>query len=147
MKKTLHQTDNYFDRMHQKLHLPLYRYYFFDYLYFKGKQWSKKALRCSGAFILTEYWTLIVALPSLAFTDVLHWRSNAIMIYHALILLFPIVFIFFCYRRDRKITIIKHYRRSKSSRATMCLIVILPFALFFLEVWLFDKLGWLNYKL
>lgn len=53
-----------------------YRYYFFDYLYFKGEQWSKKALRCSGAYI-----------------------------------------------------------------------IILPFVLFFFELWLFGSLGWIDFRL
>ena len=61
MKKGTNKTDNYFERVKQRLHPPKYRYYFFDYLYFKGEQWSKKAFRCSGAFILLEYWIMIVA--------------------------------------------------------------------------------------
>ena len=64
MKKGTNKTDNYFERVKQRLHPPKYRYYFFDYLYFKGEQWSKKAFRCSGAFILLEYWIMIVAFPA-----------------------------------------------------------------------------------
>mgnify|MGYP001755641238 len=38
MKKGTNKTDNYFERVKQRLHPPKYRYYFFDYLYFKGEQ-------------------------------------------------------------------------------------------------------------
>ena len=72
MKKGTNKTDNYFERVKQRLHPPKYRYYFFDYLYFKGEQWSKKAFRCSGAFILLEYWIMIVAFPAFGFTSVTH---------------------------------------------------------------------------
>ena len=36
MKKGTNKTDNYFERVKQRLHPPKYRYYFFDYLYFTG---------------------------------------------------------------------------------------------------------------
>ncbi len=125
MKKGTNKTDNYFERVKQRLHPPKYRYYFFDYLYFKGEQWSKKAFRCSGAFILLEYWIMIVAFPAFGFTSVTHH----------------------CYRKDRKKAIINHYRHSKSSGVTMTFIIILPFILFFFELWLFDKLEWIDCKL
>lgn len=38
MRKGTNKTDNYFVGVKQRLHPPQYRYYFFDYLYFKGKQ-------------------------------------------------------------------------------------------------------------
>ena len=123
MKKGTNKTDNYFERVKQRLHPPKYRYYFFDYLYFKGEQWSKKAFRCSGAFILLEYWIMIVAFPAFGFTSVTHHFG------------------------DRKKAIINHYRHSKSSGVTMTFIIILPFILFFFELWLFDKLEWIDCKL
>ena len=112
MKKGTNKTDNYFERVKQRLHPPKYRYYFFDYLYFKGEQWSKKAFRCSGAFILLEYWIMIVAFPAFGFTSVTHhFGDNAVIFYQVLILLLPYIFIFFRYRKDRKKAIINHYRR------------------------------------
>ena len=103
MKKGTNKTDNYFERVKQRLHPPKYRYYFFDYLYFKGEQWSKKAFRCSGAFILLEYWIMIVAFPAFGFTSVTHhFGDNAVIFYQVLILLLPYIFIFFRYRKDRK---------------------------------------------
>ena len=147
MKKGTNKTDNYFERVKQRLHPPKYRYYFFDYLYFKGEQWSKKAFRCSGAFILLEYWIMIVAFPAFGFTSVTHhFGDNAVIFYQVLILLLPYIFIFF-YRKDRKKAIINHYRHSKSSGVTMTFIIILPFILFFFELWLFDKLEWIDCKL
>lgn len=53
--KGINKTDNYFERNGQMSSRKNYRYYFFDYLYFKGEQWNKKALRCSGAFVLGIY--------------------------------------------------------------------------------------------
>ena len=95
MKKGTNKTDNYFERVKQRLHPPKYRYYFFDYLYFKGEQWSKKAFRCSGAFILLEYWIMIVAFPAFGLTSVTHhFGDNAVIFYQVLILLLPYIFIF-----------------------------------------------------
>ena len=148
MKKGTNKTDNYFERVKQRLHPPKYRYYFFDYLYFKGEQWSTKAFRCSGTFILLEYWIMIVAFPAFGFTSVTHhFGDNAVIFYQVLILLLPYIFIFFRYRKDRKKAIINHYRHSKSSGVTMTFIIILPFILFFFELWLFDKLEWIDCKL
>ena len=81
MKKGTNKTDNYFERVKQRLHPPKYRYYFFDYLYFKGEQWSKKAFRCSGAFILLEYWIMIVAFPAFGFTSVTHHFGDNCLIF------------------------------------------------------------------
>lgn len=53
----------------------------------------------------------------------------------------------FRYRKDRKKAIINHYKHSKSSGVTMTFIIILPFILFFFELWLFDKLEWIDCKL
>ena len=147
MKKGTNKTDNYFERVKQRVHPPKYRYYFFDYLYFKGEQWSKKAFRCSGAFILLEYWIMIVAFPAFGFTSVTHHFGDNAVIFYQVILLLPYIFIFFRYRKDRKRAIINHYRHSKSSGVTMTFIIILPFILFFFELWLFDKLEWIDCKL
>ena len=131
MKKGTNKTDNYFERVKQRLHPPKYRYYFFDYLYFKGEQWI-----------------MIVAFPAFGFTSVTHhFGDNAVIFYQVLILLLPYIFIFFRYRKDRKKAIINHYRHSKSSGVTMTFIIILPFILFFFELWLFDKLEWIDCKL
>ena len=54
MKKGTNKTDNYFERVKQRLHPPKYRYYFFDYLYFKGEQWSKP----SDAPVHSFYWSI-----------------------------------------------------------------------------------------
>ena len=51
MKKGIKKTDNYFEQVKQRANRTNYRYYFFDYLYFKGEVWGKKKGRMSG-FIL-----------------------------------------------------------------------------------------------
>ena len=148
MKKNINKADNYFERIQQKSHPPNFRYYFFDYLYFKGEQWNKKAPRCSGAFVLCEYWMLVVAFPAFGFTnEIRNFGHYAVTAYHALLVLFPFIFPFIRYRKNRKMAILRHYRHSKSSGPTMSFIIILPFVLFFFEVWLFDRLGWLDCKL
>ncbi|MDC2115772.1 hypothetical protein PO038_12645, partial [Bacteroides thetaiotaomicron] len=94
------------------------------------------------------YWIMIVAFPAFGFTSVTHhFGDNAVIFYQVLILLLPYIFIFFRYRKDRKKAIINHYRHSKSSGVTMTFIIILPFILFFFELWLFDKLEWIDCKL
>ena len=91
---------------------------------------------------------MIVAFPAFGFTSVTHhFGDNAVIFYQVLILLLPYIFIFFRYRKDRKRAIINHYRHSKSSGVTMAFIIVLPFILFFFELWLFDKLEWIDCKL
>lgn len=41
MSKRIKKTDNYFERVKQRANRTNYRYYFFDYLYFKGEQGHK----------------------------------------------------------------------------------------------------------
>lgn len=146
--KGISKTDNYFERNGQKSSRKNYRYYFFDYLYFKGEQWSKKAMRCSGAFVLGIYWYFIVAIPAFVFVDEWNFLGEyTVIASYAFLLLFPFIFPFIRYRKDRKTALVKHYRHSKSSGVTMAFIVILPFVLFFFELWLFGLLGWIDFRL
>ena len=62
---------------------------------------------------------------------------------------FIAMFLFFCifilvrYRKARVSALMSHYRRSKRiGTAQLFFLYLLPVALFFLEAWLFDKLGW-----
>ena len=132
MKKGTNKTDNYFERVKQRLHPPKYRYYFFDYLYFKGEQWEQESLQMLRCIHFTG-----VLDNDRSFSGIwIHecnpslW-NNAVIFYQVLILLLPYIFIFFRYRKDRKKAIINHYRHSKSSGVTMTFIIILPFILFF----------------
>lgn len=56
MNKGIKKTDNYFERVKQRANRTNYRYYFFDYLYFKGEVWGKKIGRMSGFILLFWYW-------------------------------------------------------------------------------------------
>ena len=56
MNKGIKKTDNYFERVKQRANQTNYRYYFFDYLYFKGEVWGKKIGRMSGFILLFWYW-------------------------------------------------------------------------------------------
>ncbi len=115
MKKGTNKTDNYFERVKQRLHPPKYRYYFFDYLYFKVNNGARKPSDAPVHSFLLEYWIMIVAFPAFGFTSVTHhFGDNAVIFYQVLILLLPYIFIFFRYRKDRKKAIINHYRHSKS---------------------------------
>ena len=55
MSKRIKKTDNYFERVKQRANRTNYRYYFFDYLYFKGEQGHKMRSRCSGVLMLSLY--------------------------------------------------------------------------------------------
>ena len=63
MKKGIKKTDNYFEQVKQRANRTNYRYYFFDYLYFKGEVWGKKRGRMSGFILLCWYWWWIVVYP------------------------------------------------------------------------------------
>ena len=63
MSKGIKKTDNYFERVKQRANRTNYRYYFFDYLYFKGEVWGKKIGRMSGFILLFWYWWWVVVLP------------------------------------------------------------------------------------
>ncbi|WP_418696638.1 hypothetical protein [Bacteroides sp.] len=144
MKRGINKTDNYFERNSQKSSHKNYRFYFFDYLYFKGEQWYKKA-PCTGDAVLCHYWYLIVAIPAFGFTDEVHRLGDyAVIAFYAFLILFPCVFPYIRYRKDRKAALVRHYRHSKSNGVTMAFIIILPFALLFFELWLFDRLGWVD---
>lgn len=147
MKRGINKTDNYFERNRQKSSQKNYRFYFFDYLYFKGEQWYKKA-PCTGDFVLCEYWYLIVAIPAFVFIDeVSRLGDYAVIAYYALLILFPFIFPTIRYRKDRKAALVRHYRHSKSNGVTMTFIIILPFVLLFFELWLFNSLGWIDCRL
>ena len=77
MNKGIKKTDNYFERVKQRANRTNYRYYFFDYLYFKGEVWGKKIGRMSGFILLFWYWWWIVVLPGnfLLINNVPQWSS------------------------------------------------------------------------
>ena len=77
MNKGIKKTDNYFERVKQRANQTNYRYYFFDYLYFKGEVWGKKIGRMSGFILLFWYWWWIVVLPGnfLLINSVPQWSS------------------------------------------------------------------------
>lgn len=63
MSKRIEKTDNYFERVKQRADRTNYRYYLFDYLYFKGEVWGRKWGRMSGFTLLLAYWWWLVVLP------------------------------------------------------------------------------------
>ena len=60
--KGIKNTDNYFERVKQRANRTNYRYYFFDYLYFKGEVWDKKIGTDVVGFILAFLGDLVVVL-------------------------------------------------------------------------------------
>ena len=64
MGKRIKKTDNYFERVKQHANRTNYRYYFFDYLYFKGEQGHKMRSRCSGALRGTHAILILVVYNS-----------------------------------------------------------------------------------
>ena len=144
MNKGIKKTDNYFERVKQRANQTNYRYYFFDYLYFKGEVWGKKIGRMSGFILLFWYWWWIVVLPGnfLLINSVPQWSSLHLGYLGAMFLLI-FVFILARYRKARVQALLNHYRRSKHvSTIQACFLYLLPFVLFFLETWLFDEWGW-----
>lgn len=131
--------DNYFERTRNRLHPKKYRFYFFDYLYYKGERWSEKTLRCSGSFMIWWFWWWDVALAS-SFLIPLTWDNSIRYSLYAALFAFPLVFTPIRYRKGRRSAIMKHYR-SKNSGGTMFLLFVLSFVLFFLEMWMLEKWG------
>ena len=138
--KGIKNTDNYFERVKQRANRTNYRYYFFDYLYFKGEVWDKKIGRMSGFILLFWYWWWIVVLPGnfLLINNVPQWSSLHLG-YLGAMFLFICVFILARYRKARVQALLNRYRRSKHISAVQAyFLFLLPFVLFFLETWLFD---------
>lgn len=144
MNKGIKKTDNYFERVKQRANRTNYRYYFFDYLYFKGEVWGKKIGRMSGFILLFWYWWWVVVLPGnfLLINSVPEWSSLHLG-YLGAMFLFICVFILARYRKARVQALLNRYRRSKHISALQAyFLFLLPFVLFFLETWLFDEWGW-----
>lgn len=120
-----------------------YRFYFFDYLYYKGEKWSEKATRCSGGFVVWWFWGIDVALPA-SFMIPRWWSDserNGLII---ALLVLPCVFIMIRYRKGRKAAIMKHYRDSKNSGYTIALLFVLSFVICFIEMYLLEKMGFVR---
>lgn len=142
MRKGIKKTDNYFERVKQRADRTNYRYYLFDYLYFKGEAWGRKCGRTSGFSLLLSYWLWLVVLPG----DILLCNSvwsHLRLGYLVAMFLFFCIFIFVRYRKARVSALMNHYRRSKRiGTVQLFFLYLLPVALFFLEAWLFDQWGW-----
>lgn len=124
--------------MKQRANRTNYRYYFFDYLYFKGEVWGKKIGRMSGFILLFWYWWWVVVLPGnfLLINNVPQWSSLHLGYLGAMFLLIC-VFILARYRKARVQALLNRYRRSKHISAVQAyFLFLLPFVLFFLETWL-----------
>ncbi|MCE9135061.1 hypothetical protein [Bacteroides thetaiotaomicron] len=142
MSKRIEKTDNYFERVKQRADRTNYRYYLFDYLYFKGEVWGRKWGRMSGFTLLLAYWWWLVVLPGDILLRNSVW-SHLRLDYFIAMFLFFCIFILVRYRKARASALMSHYRRSKRiGTAQLFFLYLLPVALFFLEAWLFDKWGW-----
>lgn len=144
MSKRIKKTDNYFERVKQRANRTNYRYYFFDYLYFKGEVWGKKKGRMSGFTLLFWYWLWIVVLPGnfILINNVPQW-SSLHLVYLGTMFFVYLCFILVRYRKARAQALFNRYHRSKPVGAVQAIFLyLLPFALFFLETWLFDEWGW-----
>ena len=137
-------TDNYFERVKQRANRTNYRYYFFDYLYFKGEGLGQED-RTDVRFY-TAVLVLVVDSSSarqlLLINSVPQWSSLHLGYLGAMFLLIC-VFILARYRKARVQALLNRYRRSKHISAVQAyFLFLLPFVLFFLETWLFDEWGW-----
>ena len=136
---------NYFERVKQRANRTNYRYYFFDYLYFKGEQGHKMRSRCSGLLMLSLYWWFIIEIPCLPLLD-----RNLPYTWYLLccmgMFLFPVLFCLIRYRKDRTSALVNHYRHSSKNKITITLLLLLPMVLCGFELWLLAKLGWVICK-
>lgn len=145
MGKGIKKTDNYFERVKQRADRTHYRYYLFDYLYFKGEAWGRKWGRMSGFLLLLSYWWWLVVMPGdiLLCCNVVQRWSPLHLGYLGAMFLFFCIFILVRYRKARVSALMNHYRRSKRiGTVQLFFLYLLPVALFFLEAWLFDQWGW-----
>ena len=138
MSKGIRKSDNYFERVKQRVNRTNYRYYFFDYLYYKGESW---VTRMSGFTLLLHYWSWIVILPGdiiLSDSSLSSWRLVHICFMYLII----IAFILLRYRKARVQALMDHYRHLKRvGKIESIFLFLLPLALFFLELWLLGKFG------
>lgn len=145
MNKGIKNTDNYFERVKQRANRTNYRYYFFDYLYFKGEQGHKMRSRCSGVLMLSLYWWFIIEIPCIPLFD-----RNLPHTWYLLccmgMFLFPVLFCLVRYRKDRTSALVNHYRHSSKNKITITLLLLLPMVLCGFELWLLAKLGWIICK-
>ena len=145
MSKGIKNTDNYFERVKQRANRTNYRYYFFDYLYFKGEQGHKMRSRCSGVLMLSLYWWFIIEIPCIPLFD-----RNLPHTWYLLccmgMFLFPVLFCLVRYRKDRTSALANRYRHSSKNKITITLLLLLPIVLCGFELWLLAKLGWIICK-
>ncbi|MFR9259862.1 MAG: hypothetical protein ACLVL2_01215 [Bacteroides cellulosilyticus] len=113
MSKRIEKTDNYFERVKQRADRTNYRYYLFDYLYFKGEAWGRKWGRMSGFTLLLAYWWWLVVLPGDILLRNSVW-SHLRLGYFIAMFLFFCIFILVRYRKARVSALMSHYRRSKT---------------------------------
>ena len=145
MGRAIRKSDNYFERMQARNNRKKYRYYFFDYLYFKGEQANKMGYRCSGTLMFSLYWWFIIVIPCIPLFD-----RNLPHTWYLLcglgMLLFPFLFCLIRYRKDRTSALVNHYRHSSKNKSMIFLLMLLPVALCGFELWLLAKLGWITCK-
>ena len=143
MGKRIKKTDNYFERVKQHANRTNYRYYFFDYLYFKGEQGHKMRSRCSGALMLSLYWWFIIVIPCIPLFD-----RNLPHTWYLLcglgMLLFPFLFCLIRYRKDRTSALVNHYRHSSKNKIMIFLLMLLPMVLCGFEETCPDRIGLLQ---
>ena len=145
MGRAIRKSDNYFERMQARNNRKKYRYYFFDYLYFKGEQANKMGYRCSGTLMFSLYWWFIIGLPCIMLfnNDLPHiWYLSCGLG----MLLFPFLFCLIRYRKDRTSALVNHYRHSSKNKSMIFLLMLLPMVLCGFELWLLAKLGWITCK-
>lgn len=132
--------DNYFERTRRRIHPKEYRFYFFDYLYYKGERWGEKKLGFSGSFLVWWFWWLDVTIP--VSVPMSHWWDDSVRYaLCAALFVLPFAFTAIRYRKDRRAAVMKHYRRSKSSGLVMFLLLALSFAVLFVELWALEEMG------
>lgn len=134
---------NYFERQKQRLSPKKYRYYFFDYLYYRGQRVGRTKSR--GMVLFMMYWACML-LP-ISFTikplSMLNDTSRLIIVL-PLLIVFPCVFCLLRYRSEREAALMGHYRRSAWNKIIPTWLIFCGFIIITaVELWILKRLEWL----
>lgn len=134
---------NYFERQKKRLSPKKYRYYFFDYLYYRAQRVGR--IRSRGMAIFMMYWASILLPFSFAIKSFSTLNDTLrLIIGLPLLVIFPCVFCLLRYRSEREAALMGHYRRSAWNK-------IIPTWLIFggymiiaaVEFWILKRLEWI----
>lgn len=127
-------------------YLDAYTYYLFDYLYYIGEIWEKAILGCVAVYcFLVLYIHFVIPVYFLLLHIQEIGRADNFPLYYiGFNFLFPFLFLWVRYRKERKSALMKHYRYPKKIKVISAIFFLLvPIAICGLEMWIYGKQGWI----